>query len=253
MSEKPIDPKPDNSDKPTQQDNSKSVDEKPKSKLSSAPRPATGRATGALKLPLNWDSLPDNKLGSSNSFLPNSKSSEGSSESIDNSGDGTVPTRENDDKKFFNFNKSKVKEESEKNPDTAVLSKGSSSWQKIIDGQAQGTTSTLGEEREVLFVIRGMIERVVMKENGVVTMGRFDTGTIPNEEIDLIPYGALDRGVSRRHCKIQLSENNLFVTDLQSTNGTFLAGVRLNPNESTVLRKGDELLLGRLAVQILFR
>ncbi len=154
---------------------------------------------------------------------------------------------------FLSFNKKKVENPPEKNPDTAILPEKSPSWKKVIDGQTQGTTGTIGDQREVLFVIRGMIERVVMKDNTTATLGRFDTGTVPNEEIDLIPYGAIDRGVSRRHCEILLRDNKLHVVDLGSTNGTFLAGIRLKPNEVTLLRKGDELLLGRLAVQVLFR
>jgi|GEM_PF-843331 len=155
---------------------------------------------------------------------------------------------------FLTFSKRKKNEEPpEKNPDTAVLPDQSPAWKKVIDGQTQGTTGTIGEQREVLFVIRGMIERVVMKDNTTATLGRFDTGTVPNEEIDLIPYGAIDRGVSRRHCEVLLRDNQLHVVDLGSTNGTFLAGIRLKPNEATLLRKGDELLLGRLAVQVLFR
>lgn len=154
---------------------------------------------------------------------------------------------------FLSFNKKKTESPPEKNPDTAVLPEKSPAWKKVIDAQSQGTTGTIGEQREVLFVIRGMIERVVMKDNTTATLGRFDTGTVPNEEIDLIPYGAIDRGVSRRHCEILLRDNKLHVVDLGSTNGTFLAGIRLKPNEITLLRKGDELLLGRLAVQVLFR
>ena len=155
---------------------------------------------------------------------------------------------------FLALNNKKDEESRSTDPETAILSEKSPAWRKVIDAQAaQGTTSTLGEQREVLFVIRGMIERVVMSDNSTVTLGRFDIGTVPNEEIDLIPYGAIDRGVSRRHCQIQLKDNQLLVVDLQSTNGTFLAGVRLKANEPAVLRKGDELLLGRLAVQVLFR
>jgi hypothetical protein len=163
------------------------------------------------------------------------------------------PDNVQDKSSFLTFGKQKPEAPPEKNPDTAILPDHSPSWKKVIDGQSQGTTGTIGEQREILFVIRGMIERVVMKDNTTATLGRFDTGTIPNAEIDLIPYGAIDRGVSRRHCEVLLRDNQLHVVDLGSTNGTFLAGVRLNPNEPTLLRKGDELLLGRLAVQVLFR
>ncbi len=232
----------------TESDNSSlQAEDKPIGKPKSVIKPLippVNKITGALKSSINWDSVPDNKTAPSNIPFSSSPSDEKPS---------TISKRlqpRNDE--FVSFKK-KDDLPSTKDPDTAILPEGSSSWQKVIDAQAQGTTSTIGDQREVLFVIRGMIERVVMKESGIVTLGRFDTGTIPNAEIDLIPYGALDRGVSRRHCKIQLRDSQLFVTDLQSTNGTFLAGVRLQPQEPTILRKGDEVLLGRLAIQILFR
>jgi pSer/pThr/pTyr-binding forkhead associated (FHA) protein len=49
-----------------------------------------------------------------------------------------------------------------------------------------------------------------------------------------------------------LKGDQIYITDLMSTNGTYLAGQRLKPNEATLLRKGDELLIGRLPIQILF-
>jgi len=246
MSDKP-EQKHSHPDEPNQENENIEFDEKSNPPQQSPAQPKSGNATGALKRPIDWDSLPDNPAKrlslQSEDSNPTVDDEQESSDSLESDGD---------ESEFFSFNK-KDKPEPKKNPDTAVLPEGSSSWKKIIDGQSQGTTATLGEEREVLFVIRGMIERVVMKDSGIVTLGRFDTGTVPNEEIDLLPYGALDRGVSRRHCKIQLLEDQLYVTDMGSTNGTFLAGVRLKPNQATILRKGDELLLGRLAVQILFR
>lgn len=162
-------------------------------------------------------------------------------------------TDENGALSFLTFRNNSKDETEPPDRETAVLSRNSPRWQKIIDQQSKGGTTSLGEQREVLFVIRGMIERVVMKENSEVTLGRFDTGTQPNQEIDLNPYGAMDRGVSRHHCKILLQDNQIYIIDLESTNGTFLAGNRLEPNTPTLVRKGDELLLGRLSIQVLFR
>jgi hypothetical protein len=217
--------------------------------------PPVNQITGALKQSIDWDSVPDKKISTPEA----DESSESENIPFNTSeADEKPPTISSRPQpkvvdNFVSFGNKGKSDDPEKDPDTAVLSENSPSWKKVIGSQAQGITATIGEQREVLFVIRGMIERVVMKDNGIVTLGRFDTGTVPNAEIDLIPYGALDRGVSRRHCKIQLRDSQLYVTDLQSTNGTFLAGVRLKPQEPTILRKGDEVLLGRLAVQILFR
>jgi len=138
--------------------------------------------------------------------------------------------------------------------DTAVLSKSNRSLQRQIRAQESNDgTATLGAQREVILVIRGMVERLVISEAKAFTLGRFELGRKQSSEIDLTPYGALDRGVSRVHARLHLQDNHLYVTDLGSTNGTYLAGKRLLPNTPALLRKGDELLIGRLMVQVMFR
>jgi hypothetical protein len=136
--------------------------------------------------------------------------------------------------------------------DTAVLS--SNMIKRLIKGTDKAGTASLGGMREVVLVIRGMVERIVMSEGTIYQLGRFDVvGARKAEEIDLSPYGALDRGVSRVHATLHLQNDQLYLTDLNSTNGTYLAGQRLKPNEANVIRKGDEVLIGRLPVQILFK
>ena len=117
----------------------------------------------------------------------------------------------------------------------------------------QENTARLEGKREVILVIRGMIERLTLDQSEVFQLGRFEDKDRSATQIDLTAYGALDRGVSRLHAQIHLEEDYLYVTDLGSTNGTFLAGRRLKPNISARLRKGDELMLGRLPVQVMFR
>jgi pSer/pThr/pTyr-binding forkhead associated (FHA) protein len=133
--------------------------------------------------------------------------------------------------------------------ETAILS--SKNRRRNNPELSEGTT-TLRNQQELLLVVRGMVERVVIPGGSSIILGRADLNARYHPDVDLTPYGALDRGVSRGHAKLHIDEENLYVTDLGSTNGTFLAGKRLEPDEPTLLRKGDELLLGRLAVQILF-
>lgn len=116
-----------------------------------------------------------------------------------------------------------------------------------------GRTGLLGDQSEIIFVIRGIVERVVIPKDGSITIGRSDPRTRTRVDLDLTPYGALDRGVSREHVRMHIEDGKLYVTDLGSTNGTFLASTRLEAHTPTVLRKGDELLLGRLPIQVLFR
>jgi hypothetical protein len=51
--------------------------------------------------------------------------------------------------------------------------------------------------------------------------------------------------VSRRHLQIRLDDyGRIMVTDLGSTNGTYIEGKRLDPSIPVELRKGEQLVIG---------
>lgn len=52
--------------------------------------------------------------------------------------------------------------------------------------------------------------------------------------------------ISRMHAKFSRNGNRIYITDLNSTNGTFQNGIRLTPNASEVIEPGDEIRLGKL-------
>jgi hypothetical protein len=54
-----------------------------------------------------------------------------------------------------------------------------------------------------------------------------------------------DYSVSRIHARITEEEGNYYVEDLNSTNGTYKNGLRLQPYEKRKLEKGDELKFGK--------
>ncbi|GAB4576211.1 MAG: hypothetical protein Kow0077_31530 [Anaerolineae bacterium] len=77
----------------------------------------------------------------------------------------------------------------------------------------------------------------------------------PDEEtnrLDLTPFGGLEEGVSREHACLELANYSLYITDLNSTNGTYLNGLRILPKQARVVRDGDEIRLGRLKLMIKF-
>ena len=53
-----------------------------------------------------------------------------------------------------------------------------------------------------------------------------------------------DQSVSRIHCKIERVESVYFIVDLNSTNGTFVNGEMIFPNEKTKLHNGDRIQFG---------
>lgn len=55
-----------------------------------------------------------------------------------------------------------------------------------------------------------------------------------------------EHSISRMHAKFSREGNKIYVTDLNSTNGTFRNGMRLTPNASEIIEPGDEIRLGKL-------
>jgi hypothetical protein len=82
-----------------------------------------------------------------------------------------------------------------------------------------------------------------------VTLGRTDVETRAEPDIDFTMFSGQDFGVSRMHATIDWSLAGVpTITDLGSSNGTFVNGQKLPPREAHVLRYGDELRLGRLVM-----
>ncbi len=84
-------------------------------------------------------------------------------------------------------------------------------------------------------------------------IGRKDPAGASTPDVDLSQDGAFKQGVSRKHAAIIYKDGSLQVVDRGSSNGTFLNGRRLIPGQPCLLRDGDELLLGQLALRIQFQ
>lgn len=96
-------------------------------------------------------------------------------------------------------------------------------------------------------------QMIEMPFAAVMVLGRSnDSPGAESVDFDLSPYNALEKGVSRNHARITRDRELIHVTDLGSTNGTFLNGFRLVANQERILRSGDELMLGRLKVVVKF-
>jgi hypothetical protein len=74
----------------------------------------------------------------------------------------------------------------------------------------------------------------------------------PQPDIDLSPFGAEEKGVSRRHIRLKHKNYLTYIIDLGSSNGTWLNGKRLSGPAERLLRNGDELRLGKLILTVRF-
>ena len=70
--------------------------------------------------------------------------------------------------------------------------------------------------------------------------------------LDLTDYGGEEHGISRQHCQLERKGAKLMLTDLGSTNGTYLNGKALIPHKNYVVAHGDRLILGTLHILVLF-
>jgi pSer/pThr/pTyr-binding forkhead associated (FHA) protein len=85
---------------------------------------------------------------------------------------------------------------------------------------------------------------------GATVIGRADETSGEKPQFDLAPYGAMEAGVSRRHAVLMPTDNTLALMDLDSTNGTYINGVRVEPGQKYALRAGARVAFGRLQLTV---
>lgn len=71
--------------------------------------------------------------------------------------------------------------------------------------------------------------------------------------VDLSAFHAFNLGISRQHVRIQRVGNGYQITDLNSTNGTWLNGEHLLPNQTVKLPSAAQLRLGKMRLFIVSR
>jgi pSer/pThr/pTyr-binding forkhead associated (FHA) protein len=121
-------------------------------------------------------------------------------------------------------------------------------------------TSSLGDIAKIDLEINTPILGLLLIDEGIfipmevkeyISLGRTktDTGHIP--DVDLDAFDGFGKGVSRNHAMILINEHEIFISDLDSSNGTFVNKERLVPHEKFPLRHGDIITLGILKIQFL--
>jgi len=86
----------------------------------------------------------------------------------------------------------------------------------------------------------GKMEYLIGREDPV-------SGSFP--DVDLVPYGGEEGGVSRRHAQIANRGGQFTIEDLNSVNYTFVNRQKVAPGTPHPLRDGDEIRLGRVVLQ----
>lgn len=128
---------------------------------------------------------------------------------------------------------------------------------KIPDQEDIDRTSRFGElfpfsDKPVRLLLWVRDQPVQVEFSDEIIIGWAHPASPHTPDVDLAPYEARQSGVSRCHIKITRSDELLRLEDLGSTNGTQLNGLALFPDQPVLLRDGDQLHLGQLAIRVAF-
>lgn len=96
-------------------------------------------------------------------------------------------------------------------------------------------------------ISREIIRRLYTPDGRIIAQLNSDSFTIGKKkgEVDLVLE---DFAVSRMHARISKEEDGLYLEDLNSTNGTYKNGLRMQPYERRKLEEGDEIKMGKVVL-----
>jgi len=138
---------------------------------------------------------------------------------------------------------------------TARLPTASLSSEKVLDSNVTSwTTPDRQGDQEgarvcIHFVDTGQIINLDMGKEYTIGRKHKSQSVIP--DIDLSLFKAYDWGISRLHATIIVRPGSVSITDIGSSNGTWIDGKRLPPNQPSLLKHGDIFYLGKLKIQLL--
>ncbi|CAN5451294.1 hypothetical protein BH11ARM1_BH11ARM1_14080 [soil metagenome] len=121
---------------------------------------------------------------------------------------------------------------------------------EVVDAPEGGYETPLQDSQ----IAAGHIAKLVLKRHGAETdidfpinppaiIGRFDPAVGPID-IDLGQLEPEGNYISRKHSKITCDDNGWKITDLGSSNGTFILGTDFEKVEEAEITDGTEIALG---------
>lgn len=111
----------------------------------------------------------------------------------------------------------------------------------------------LADEHIIFLHVMGYEDPITVQILDQAVLGRMTGEADGVVHINLSDFEADKMGVSRRHALFVRDEDRLMVSDLGSTNHTFVNNQQLHEHDQFVIRDGDELKLGRLVMRVFFK
>jgi hypothetical protein len=145
-----------------------------------------------------------------------------------------------------------------RNPGGGFSGSGESPQMVTETGEEDTGTSPIQPTGELVgdafcwFYLLGFSQVIPLKGRKTYTIGRVNDDLPVVPDIDLSEFQAYERGVSRLHATINLSDQPT-IMDLGSSNGTWLNGERIEAHKPLPIKQGDILTLGKMNIQIFLR
>jgi pSer/pThr/pTyr-binding forkhead associated (FHA) protein len=114
-------------------------------------------------------------------------------------------------------------------------------------------TAFFNDHASLLMHIEGHETPLIVKPTSKTFIGRSEDSTPECLHIDLTPYGAKEKGVSRLHVVLYRTHVTLSLEDLNSTNRTYINGEMIPVRQVQMLHDGDEIMLGALRIRLSFQ
>lgn len=125
----------------------------------------------------------------------------------------------------------------------------------LRDGEEAFNTGKAMIQGDLVLMVQPSGKKFVLSGNQLneVVLGRRNQETGYAPTVDLTDVNGQKQGVSRRHATLTRRDSLLLLIDHNSTNGTFLNGKRLAPEQPRVVRDSDMIRLGQLEILIVFQ
>ncbi len=115
----------------------------------------------------------------------------------------------------------------------------------VVPAPVAATASNL----EARLIVEADNQEFDLSGKDIITIGREDALSQSFPDVDLVPHGGEEGGVSRLHARIFVENGQYYLEDDNSTNFTFLNRQRLAPKTPTALNDNDEVRLGRVLLR----
>ena len=133
---------------------------------------------------------------------------------------------------------------------TTIPAAGKISLQEDPLKAASIAPEKLGEDVAISLRVLPSGDTIPLEGQVEFTIGRTSRGQSILPDVDLSPFDAYAKGVSRLHAALRIENGEISLMDLGSVNGTFINQTKIPPNMYRRLQPGDIISLGKLRLQI---